>query len=88
MVVFGVVLFPITLAMALLLPTTEKALRRWKRDRAWEQDFRECPSCHEDIRAQATACPYCHIRVVPMRIAITDDSAVPKPASRRGAGST
>jgi hypothetical protein len=85
---FGAVLFPVTLPMALLLPTTAKALRRRELDRQREHDFRECPACHDEIRAEAVACPYCHCNVVPTRIAAAAEPALPKPASRRRVGAT
>jgi hypothetical protein len=75
---FGAVLFPVTLPMALLLPTTAKALRRRELDRQREHDFRECPACHDEIRAEAVACPYCHCNVVPTRIAAAAEPALPR----------
>ena len=69
---FEAVLFPITLPMAFLLPMIEKALRRGKLDRQREQHFRERPSCHDDIRTEIDACPYCHCNVTPTRAARAD----------------
>jgi hypothetical protein len=63
---FGTLLFPFTLPMALFLPTTAKAVRIRQCDLAWELTFRERPSCYDDVRIEAITCPYCKCGLAPL----------------------
>jgi ribosomal protein L32 len=83
---FGATLFPVALPIALLLPTTARALRRRQQDRARDEAFRECPACHDDIRAEVTACPYCGCHVLPTRPAIGAGRTTPESSRGRGIG--
>jgi ribosomal protein L32 len=85
---FGALLLPVVLPVVLLLPTTEKALRRREQDRARDEAFRECPSCHDDVRSEATVCPYCHFPVLPTRTAIGDVRSILEAAHQRRSRST
>jgi len=64
---FGAVLFPVAMPLALRLRPTARVVRTLDLDRVWEEYNRECPACHDNIRSTATACPYCHAKVMPTR---------------------